>query len=332
MITLSGIQPSGQLHLGNYFGAIRQHVDRQNQPGDSYYFIANYHSLTSLHDGESLAKYSLDVAMDYLALGLDPAKCTLYLQSDVPETTELAWILSTFSPVSLMEKGVAYKDKIAQGLTPNIGLFTYPILQAADILIMQANVVPVGEDQKQNIEIARDLAQKVNHSAQKDLLTIPEPLFVEKGANVPGTDGKKMSKSSGNTIPIFAEGKALKKTLGTIITDSKGLDESKDPESCTVYSLIQLFATDEKADEIAEAYRAGGYGYGHAKQALHELMDDHFGDARESRRDLSARTGDVMDILREGGMNARTKAAPLMDAIREYFGLLTSGNSTSTRA
>jgi len=332
MITLSGIQPSGQLHLGNYFGAIRQHVERQTTPDESFYFIANYHSLTSLHDGDSLAKYSLDVAIDYLALGLDAEKCTLYLQSDVPETTELAWILSTFSPVSLMDKGVAYKDKIAQGLTPNIGLFTYPILQAADILIMQSNVVPVGEDQKQNIEIARDLAQKVNHSAQKELCTIPEPMFVEKGANVPGTDGKKMSKSTGNTIPIFAEGKALKKTLGTIITDSKGLEESKDPETCTVYSLIKLFATDEKADEIAEAYRAGGYGYGHAKQALQELMEDHFGEARDRRHDLSARPDDVMDLLREGGRNARKKAALFMEAMREHFGLLTTDTSPSARA
>ena len=322
MITLSGIQPSGQLHLGNYFGAIRQHIHRQNTPDQSYYFIANYHSLTSLHDGQSLAQYSLDVAIDYLALGLDPTTCTLYLQSDVPETTELAWILGTFSPVSLMEKGVAYKDKLAQGLASNIGLFTYPILQAADILIMQANVVPVGEDQKQNIEIARDLAQKVNHSVQKELLTVPEPLFVEKGANVPGTDGKKMSKSSGNTIPIFAEGKALKKTIGTIVTDSKGLEDPKDPESCTVFELIKLFATDEKAAEIASAYKSGGYGYGHAKQALQELMDDHFGEAREKRSTLAQRPDDVMDILANGGDQARKKAAPLMDAVREEFGLL----------
>lgn len=328
MITLSGIQPSGQLHLGNYFGAIRQHVERQATRDESFYFIANYHSLTSLHDGDSLAQYSLDVAIDYLALGLDTSKCTLYLQTDVPETAELAWILSTFSPVSLMEKGVAYKDKVAQGLTPNIGLFTYPILQAADILIMQANVVPVGEDQKQNIEIARDLAQKVNHHAQKELCTLPEPMFVEKGANVPGTDGNKMSKSSGNTIPIFAEGKALKKTLGTIVTDSIGLEEPKDPEGCTVYKLIKLFATDEKANEIAEAYRAGGYGYGHAKQALQELIEGHFVEARERRHDLAERPDDVMDILREGGKNARKKAAPFMDAIRDHFGLLTSYNPT----
>jgi tryptophanyl-tRNA synthetase len=330
MITLSGIQPSGQLHLGNYFGAIHQHVERQQSTDESFYFIANYHSLTSLHDGAALAQYSLDVAIDYLALGLDPTKCTLYLQSDVPETIELAWILSTFSPVSLMEKGVAYKDKIAQGLTPNIGLFSYPILQAADILIMQANVVPVGEDQKQNIEIARDLAQKVNHAAQKELCTIPEPRFVEKGANVPGTDGKKMSKSSDNTIPIFAEGKTLKKTLGTIVTDSKDLDDPKDPETCTVYKLINLFATPEVADEIAEAYRNGGYGYGHAKQALQGLMDDYFGEARQRRHDLSARPDDVMDILREGGRNARRKAMPYMDSIRDHFGLLTSEITSTT--
>ena len=215
-IILSGIQPSGKLHIGNYFGAIRQHIEMQDK-GTAFYFIANYHSLTSLKDGEALRQFTYEVALDYLALGLDPDKATFFAQSDVPQVTELAWILSTLTPVSLMEKGVSYKDKIATGLSPNIGLFTYPILQAADILIYHSDIVPVGEDQKQNIEICRDLAVKFNRAYEGDFLVEPEEYIVKSVATVPGTDGQKMSKSYDNTLAIFDQPKALKKKIMSIL-------------------------------------------------------------------------------------------------------------------
>src|SRR6056297_3033143 len=250
---LSGITPSGKLHLGNYFGAIRQHIEMQEK-GDAFYFIANYHSLTSINDGHEIRENTLDIALDYLALGLDPDKCTFFAQSDVPQVTELAWILGTFCPVSLMEKGVAYKDKVAQGLSPNLGLFTYPILQAADILIYNSDLVPVGQDQKQNIEICRDLAGKRNHVYDKELLKLPEEHIVKSVAVVPGIDGRKMSKSYGNTIGIFDEGKALKKKVMSIETDSTPVAEPKDPEACNVFALIKLFADKKTREEIAGKY------------------------------------------------------------------------------
>ncbi|MGK7370049.1 MAG: tryptophan--tRNA ligase, partial [Candidatus Halalkalibacterium sp. M3_1C_030] len=282
---LSGITPSGKLHLGNYFGAIRQHIEMQER-GDAFYFIANYHSLTSINDGEEIRENTIDIALDYLALGLDPEKCTFFAQSDVPQVTELAWILGTFCPVSLMEKGVAYKDKVAQGLSPNIGLFTYPILQAADILIYNSDLVPVGQDQKQNIEICRDLAGKINHVYDKELLKLPEEYIVKSVAVVPGIDGRKMSKSYGNTIGIFDEGKTLKKKVMSIETDSTPLDKPKDPEACNVFALIKLFAEKEKRKEIAGKYRAGGYGYGHAKKELLGMITEYFAEARERRKEL----------------------------------------------
>lgn len=248
---LSGIQPSGKLHIGNYFGAIRQHIAMQDE-GDAFYFIANYHSLTSLRDGKQLYQNTIDVTLDYLALGLDPERATFFAQSDVPQVTELAWILGTLTPVSMMEKGVSYKDKIAAGLSPNIGLFTYPILQAADILIYHSNVVPVGEDQKQNIEICRDLAGKFNREYEGEYLILPEEHIVKSVAVVPGTDGRKMSKSYSNTIPIFGEGKAFKKSIMSIQTDSTALEDPKDPETDNVFALIKLFASKEEQDEIAQ--------------------------------------------------------------------------------
>lgn len=318
---LSGITPSGKLHLGNYFGAIRQHIQMQEE-GDAFYFIANYHSLTSINDGDEIRENSLDIALDYLALGLDPEKCTFFAQSDVPQVVELAWILGTFCPVSLMEKGVAYKDKVAQGLSPNIGLFTYPILQAADILIYDSDLVPVGQDQKQNIEICRDLAGKVNHTYDKELLKLPEEYIVESVAVVPGIDGRKMSKSYGNTIGIFDEGKALKKKVMAIETDSTPLDEPKDPESCNVFALIKLFADDESLEEIAGKYRAGGYGYGHAKKELLGMIEDYFAEARERRKELAEDMDYVTDVLREGGKKARERAETVMGPLREATGII----------
>ncbi|MGF1669327.1 MAG: tryptophan--tRNA ligase [Balneolaceae bacterium] len=320
---LSGIQPSGKLHLGNYFGAMRQHIDMQDK-GDAFYFLANYHSLTSVNDGKQLEEFTKDVVLDYLALGLDPDKCTIFAQSDVPQTTELAWILGCLTPVSLMEKGVAYKDKVAQGLNPNIGLFTYPVLQAADILIYHSHLVPVGEDQKQNIEIARDLAGKFNHAYGGEYFIIPEDYILKSVATVPGTDGRKMSKSYRNAINIFDEGKALKKKVMSIQTDSTPLDEPKDPESCNVFALIKLFAKNEKVNEIAENYRSGGYGYGHAKKELLHLITEEFADARERRRELERNPDYVRDVLSDGGKKARKRAEEVMVPVREVTGLFRS--------
>ncbi|WP_069131327.1 tryptophan--tRNA ligase [Rhodohalobacter halophilus] len=322
---LSGIQPSGKLHIGNYFGAMRQHIAMQEE-GDSFYFLANYHSLTSLNDGQLLEEYTKDVVLDYLALGLDPNKCTFFAQSDVPQTTELAWILGCLTPVSLMEKGVAYKDKIANGLNPNIGLFTYPILQAADILIYHSDLVPVGEDQKQNIEIARDLAGKLNRAYDEELLKIPEEYIVKSVATVPGIDGRKMSKSYDNTINIFDEGKSLKKRVMSIETDSTALEEPKNPDSCNVFSLIKLFADENRQHEVAQKYRAGGYGYGHAKKELLGLIQDYFADARDRRKELENDMDYVHDVLREGGKKARERAEEVMEPIRSVTGLFRSFN------
>ncbi len=320
---LSGIQPSGKLHIGNYFGAMRQHI-RMQEEGDAFYFLANYHSLTSVNSGKLLKGYTMDVVLDYLALGLDPDKCTFFAQSDVPQTTELAWILGCLTPVSLMEKGVSYKDKVANGLNPNIGLFTYPILQAADILIYHSHLVPVGEDQKQNIEIARDLAGKLNRAYGKELLIIPEEYIVKNVAIVPGVDGRKMSKSYDNTINIFDEGKTLKKRVMSIQTDSTPLEDPKDPDSCNVFSLIKLFADVDSKEEIMQKYKAGGYGYGHAKKELLGLIDDYFGEAREKRKELEKNPGYVHDVLSEGAKKARERAESVMEPIREATGLYRS--------
>lgn len=318
---LSGIQPSGTLHIGNYFGAIRQHIEMQDQ-GDSFYFIANYHSLTSVKDGKQLLQNTINVTLDYLALGFDPDKSTFFAQSDVPQVTELSWMLAALTPVSLMEKGVSYKDKVAAGLSPNVGLFTYPILQAADILIYHSNIVPVGEDQKQNIEICRDLAGKFNRAYEGEYLVIPEEHIVKSVAVVPGTDGRKMSKSYNNTIPMFEEGKPLKKILMSIETDSKALEDPKDPENDNVFSLIKLFADKEKQNEIAEKYQAGGYGYGHAKLELLDLLTEYFAEAREKRKELEQDLDYVKDVLTEGGKKARERAESVMVPIREVTGIV----------
>jgi tryptophanyl-tRNA synthetase len=324
-IVVSGIQPSGTLHLGNYFGAIRQHVEL-HAAVQSYFFIVNYHALTTLNDAKALRDYSVDVALDYLALGFDPSKSHLFLQSDVPQVTELSWIFYTLTPVSQLEKGVSFKDKVAQGLTANAGLFNYPILQAADILVYGGTLVPVGADQKQNVEICRDLAMRFNERFCPDspVFPIPEPYILEDVAVVPGVDGRKMSKSYNNTIGIFDEGKELKRKVMSIVTDSTALEDPKDPETCNVFSLIRLFASDEKRNEIAAAYRAGGYGYGHAKKELLGLITDHFAEAREKRLELAQNKDYVMDVLREGGRNGRAQAELFMERVRAATGLITT--------
>ena len=333
-IVVSGVQPSGTLHIGNYFGALRQHIalaDDVAQRDAAYYFIVNYHALTTLRDAEALERYSLDVALDYLALGFDPEVAALFLQSDVPEVAELAWIFLCLTPVSQLEKGVAYKDKVAQGLGANAGLFTYPILQAADILIYGGTLVPVGADQKQNIEISRDLAQRFNHEfcpEDDPVFAIPEPLILDDVAVVPGIDGRKMSKSYDNTIGIFDEGKALKKKVMSIVTDSTPLEDPKDPDADNVFALIRLFADEAKSAEVAASYRAGGYGYGHAKKELLGLVTDYFAEARERRKELAQRPDYVRDVLRDGAIRARAAAAPIMERARERVGLVTTTKAT----
>ncbi|MDZ4699826.1 MAG: tryptophan--tRNA ligase [Rhodothermales bacterium] len=325
-VVVSGIQPSGTLHIGNYFGALRQHI-RLHTRHEAYYFIVNYHALTSVRDADLLRRYTLDVALDYLALGFDPEKASLFVQSDVPQVTELAWIFYNLTPVSALEKGVSYKDKVAQGLSPNAGLLNYPVLQAADILIYGGTLVPVGADQKQHIEMTRDLAMRFNatYCLEDDpIFPVPEPLILEDVAVVPGVDGRKMSKSYNNTIGIFDEGADLKKKIMGIVTDSTPLEEPKDPEKDNVYALIKLFADPEKAREVASAYRAGGYGYGHAKKELLGLMTAYFAEARERRRELAARPDYVRDVLRQGALRGRARAETFMERVRERTGLLTT--------
>jgi tryptophanyl-tRNA synthetase len=325
-IVVSGIQPSGTLHLGNYFGAIRQHIDLHERH-EAYFFIVNYHALTSLQNADALREYTLDVALDYLALGFDPEKANLFVQSDVPEVTELAWIFYNLTPVSLLQKGVSYKDKVSQGLAPNAGLFNYPILQAADILIYGGTLVPVGADQKQHIEMCRDTASRFNltYCPEDDpLFPIPDPFILEDVAVVPGIDGRKMSKSYDNTIGIFDEGPVLKKKVMSIVTDSTPLEEPKNPDTCSVFALIRLFADDETRERIRQAYLAGGYGYGHAKKELLELIEAYFADARDARRRLAASPDYVRDVLREGGRRGREQARIYMERARERTGLITT--------
>lgn len=318
---LSGITPSGRLHIGNYFGAIRQHIELQDK-GDAFFFIANYHAMTSRHDGALMLGHTLDITLDYLSLGLDPDKCTFFAQSDVPQVTELAWMLGSLCPVSLMEKAVSYKDKVAQGLSANVGLFTYPILQAADILIYHSDIVPVGADQKQHIEITRDLAVKFNIAYGGEYLRLPEDHIVEAVATVPGIDGRKMSKSYNNTIGIFDEGPELKKKVMAIETDSTPLDEPKDPLKCNVFALIKLFASKDQSDDIAAKYRNGGYGYGHAKKELLALIDNFFRDARVRRKELAADIDGLHRVLKQGGEKARERAEQVMQPIRNATGIV----------
>ena len=344
---LSGVQPSGKLHLGNYFGAIKQHIALQDE-GECLYFIADYHALTTVRDLEKaeiervkqsggkpakaadlLRANVRDVAIDYLALGLDPAKVAFFRQSDVPEVTELTWILSTVAGMGLLERAHSFKDKIAKGIAPSVGLFTYPVLMAADILIYRSHLVPVGQDQVQHLEMTRDMAGSFNHVFGVEVFPMPQPRLSEAPI-VPGTDGKKMSKTvdrsedpegRNNAIEIFAEGKALKKTVMGIVTDSKTVEEPKDPATCNVFALYSLFATPAEKEEMAARYRAGGMGYGVAKQALLEKIDATFGPAREKRKELVARPDFVEDVLRDGARKARAEALKTMELVRQATGL-----------
>lgn len=315
---LSGVQPSGKLHLGNYFGAVKQHIALQNE-GQCFYFIADYHALTTIQDPKLLAENTRDVALDYLALGLDPEKAVFYRQSDVPEVTELAWILSTVTNMGLLERAVSYKEKVDKGIDASVGLFTYPVLMAADILIVRSHIVPVGKDQVQHLEMTADMAGKFNRTYRE---VFPEPTSrLDKESKVPGIDGQKMSKSYGNTIDIFAEGKTLKKVVMGIVTDSTTVADPKDPTQCNVFALYSLFATEEEKAALAVRYRAGGMGYGDAKKLLLEKIDAFFGPARERRKELVSTIDTVEDVLRKGAARARAEAQQTMDLVRSAVGM-----------
>lgn len=319
MRVLSGIQPSGKLHVGNYFGAIKQHLELQ-QEHESFYFIANYHALTSIRDKALLARYTHDVALDYLALGLDPAKTVFFRHSDVPEVTELAWILSTVTPMGLLQRCVSYKEKLEKGLSADHGLFAYPVLQAADILIYKSDLVPVGSDQKQHIEVTQDIAAKFNN-AFGEIFVIPQSRILESTATVPGTDGQKMSKSYDNTIEIFADDKAIKKSVMSIVTDSTPLEEPKDPDKCNVMALLRLVAGPDETAEWEQRYRQGGVGYGHAKKRLVELLIETFRPYRHKRSELENDPGYVEKVLQDGARRARAVARETMTQVRAATGI-----------
>jgi tryptophanyl-tRNA synthetase len=315
---LSGVQPTGKLHLGNYFGAIKQHIALQNE-ALCFYFIADYHALTTIRDPQALRQNVRDAALDYLALGLDADRAIFFRQSDVPEVTELAWILATVTNMGLLERAVSYKEKIDKGIEASVGLFTYPVLMAADILLYRSHLVPVGKDQVQHLEMTQDMAGRFNR-AFGEIFPIPN-YRLDKEAKVPGTDGQKMSKSYGNTIDIFAEGKALKKTVMGIVTDSKAVADPKDPERCNVFALYSLFATDEEKASLAARYRTGGMGYAEAKGLLLDKINAHFEPARQRRKELDSDAGYVDEVLGKGAQRARQHAQETMTLVREAVGL-----------
>lgn len=320
MKVLSGIQPTGRFHWGNYFGAIRQYIALQGNE-QSFYFIADLHALTTVRQADVLRQNILDSALDLLSLGLEPDKATLFRQSDVPEVTELTWLLMTVTQMHLLEKCHAYKDKKAKGIAADAGLFTYPVLMAADILMYDSEVVPVGQDQVQHVEVTRDLAQRFNSLYGEDCLILPKAHVLDASAKVPGLDGEKMSKSYNNTIPLFETPKKLKKIINKIVTDSKGLEDVKDPETCAVFDLYKLFADEAQQKQLADKYRAGGMGYGEAKSALYEAAMESFGAAFEKRTQLENRPDDVEDILQAGARQARTKAQEVIARVRSACGL-----------
>lgn len=322
MRILSGIQPSGSVHLGNYFGMMEPAIRLQDE-GEAYYFIADYHALTSIHDPGVLRDNVRDVAIDFLACGLDPEKAVFFRQSDVPEVTELTWILNCLTPMGLLERCHSYKDKIAQGISPSHGLFAYPVLMASDILIYNSDLVPVGKDQKQHIEVTRDIAQKFNdrYGDGEELLRIPEPRIRESSAAVPGLDGRKMSKSYDNAIAIFENEKALKKKVMRIVTDSTPVEEPKDPDDSYIVMLYELMATKEEVASMKDAFRQGGQGYGHFKKQLLDKLLEHFAPMRARREELEQNSAYVDDILQTGAEKARAVARETLNKVRKAVGL-----------
>jgi tryptophanyl-tRNA synthetase len=320
MRILSGIQPSGTLHVGNFFGMMRPAIELQDK-GEAFYFIADYHSMTSLFDAAERRKNTMDVALDFLASGLDPKKSVFFRQSDVPEVTELAWLLTTLTPMSLLENGHSYKDKVAKGIPANHGVFAYPVLMAADILIYDSNLVPVGRDQKQHVEMTRDIAIKFNLQYGQTFV-IPEPQIREEVAVVPGTDGQKMSKSYGNTVDIFGDEKLLRKKIMGITMDSRAPAEPKpDAEKNLAVQLLKLVASPTVAADFESRLRAGGLGYGDLKKALFENYWNYFSEARQRRAELAANPDYVHAVLTEGATKARALARTVLKRARKACGI-----------
>lgn len=318
---LSGVQSSGTLHLGNYFGMMRPAIQLQeDENNECYYFIANFHALTQLPEPELLRERTRNVALDFLACGLDPKRTVFFRQSDVPEVQELSWILSCLTPMGLLERCHSYKDKLAHGQEANHGLFAYPVLMAADILLYDSVLVPVGKDQKQHLEVTRDVAIRFNNRYGEKLV-VPDALIGQDVAVIPGIDGQKMSKSYGNGIELFGEGKPIRKKFMRIVTDCKGVEEPKDPETCTIFKLYKLMATPEETEALRQRYLAGGMGYGEAKQLLYEKYESYFGPMRERRKELEANPSVVEDILQDGAERARKVARETLARVRDAVGL-----------
>jgi tryptophanyl-tRNA synthetase len=324
MRILSGIQPSGVLHIGNYFGMMRPAIELQKE-GETFYFIADYHALTSLRDPKALRENSRRVAVDFLACGLDPDRAALFRQSDVPQVTELAWILSTVAPMGLLERAHSYKDKLARGLSPTVGLFSYPVLMAADILIYDSDIVPVGKDQKQHIEMTRDLAGKINEiygsEAARPIFKLPEPRINAQTEVVPGIDGQKMSKSYGNNIDIFGDEKEMRKRVMSIVTDSTAVEAPKDPAKSTIVQLYSLVASKNEIASMRERFQKGGIGYGDFKKELFEKLWEYFSPMRKRREEILSDKSFVDNVLARGAKRANEVADKVMQRVRSAVGL-----------
>lgn len=320
MKVLSGIQPTGRPHWGNYFGAIRQYIDLQNEDR-AFYFVADLHALTTIRDRDTLRQNTLDTAMDLLALGLDPSKAVLFVQSDVPEVSELCWILLSGTPMGLLERCVSFKEKKERGIAASTGLFTYPVLQAADILAYESDTVPVGADQTQHIEVTRDIAKAFNSNFQEEVFVLPKAKVLDTSAKVPGTDGEKMSKSYDNFVEVFEPVKAMKKKVMRISTDSRPMEDSKDPDTDHLYQLYSLFSADGEREAMAQKYRAGGFGYGDVKKALAEVAESYFEEPRARREELQAKPEKVQKILADGAATARRIAASVLLRAQTACGL-----------
>ena len=319
MRVLTGIQPSGDLHIGNYFGSIKQMIEAQ-ETNETYAFIANYHAQTSVHDGEKLAHLTMQAAIDFLALGIDPQKSVFWVQSDVKEVLELYWVLSSFTPMGLLERAHSYKDKVAKGIAANHSLFSYPVLMAADILLFSPDIIPVGKDQIQHVEIARDIAVKFNNE-YGEILKLPEYKVDESVATVPGIDGQKMSKSYGNTINIFGEEKKQLKTIKKIVTQNVALEEPKEWQNCNVYNIAKLFLDESGQRELQDRYERGGEGHGHFKLYLHDVIWDYFRPFRERRAYYESHKDEVREILASGAKKAKESALPLIEEVRRKTGI-----------
>ncbi len=319
MRLLTGIQPSGDLHIGNYFGSIKPMIDEQNK-NEIFAFIANYHAMTTVTDGERLKALTMQAASDFLALGMDPEKSTFWVQSDVKEVLELYWVLSSFTPTGLLERAHSYKDKTARGFATNHSLFSYPVLMAADILLFSPDIVPVGKDQIQHVEIARDIAIRFNN-AHGNILKLPSYRVDENVATVPGIDGQKMSKSYGNTINIFGEEKAQQKVIKKIVTENVPMEEPKDYEGCNVYNIAKLFLEDEKRMALQERYKKGGEGHGHFKLYLSEVIWDYYAPYRQRRAYYATHQNEVRDILHAGAQKATATAAEVIEKVRSAVGI-----------